>query len=303
MEHRGPQLPLTRPVRHGWWLHGLLLVLTFLSLSLAGGFYWEGLARELGSLADLFDPRLLVRVLSAGTPYALCVLAILGSHEMGHYVACRRHGIAATLPYFIPGPPFIGTFGAVIRIRGRIPDRSALFDIAAAGPLCGLVVALPILALGLLRAPAWLPDPEQGASVALGEPLLMSWLSRWLARGESIEATSLIGAGWAGLLVTSLNLFPVGQLDGGHAAYAVSRRLHGWLSRATLVLLGGLVAAQGWRGRLPAYLAWLAILFWMRDRHPALLDESRPLGRGRRIVALLLAAAFALTLILEPLAF
>jgi len=286
----------------GWRFQAVLLLATLGSLSFAGGLYWEGLGGDVHDATDLLDARLIGRILVAGMPYALSLLAILGAHELGHYVACRRWGIPATLPFFIPGPPFIGTFGAVIRIRGPIPDRRALFDVAAAGPLAGLIVAVPILAVGLVRAPHWEPDPAR-ASVELGEPLLMAWLSHWLARGESIQATSLVGAAWAGLLITSLNLFPVGQLDGGHAAYAVSRRLHRWLSRATLLFLAGLVAVQWISGRMPAYVVWLAILSWMRDRHPRLLDETAPLGPGRRIVAAFLAMLFVATLILEPLAF
>jgi membrane-associated protease RseP (regulator of RpoE activity) len=283
-------------------VHIGLLVLTFFSLALAGGLHWEGVAAEARSLGELLRPALLGHALLSGIPYALYVLAILGSHEMGHYLACRWYGIPVTLPFFIPGPPFIGTFGALIRIRGRIPDRRALFDVAAAGPLCGFAVALPITALGLWRAQLWV-SPETGGAEQLGEPLSMTLLAALLGREGILQVNSLIGAGWVGMLVTSLNLFPAGQLDGGHAAYALSRPLHRRLSRASLIAVLALILAQILLGQTPAYVVWFLVLLWMRDRHPVLLDETEPLGRGRRLVALLLALIFVLSFILQPISY
>jgi membrane-associated protease RseP (regulator of RpoE activity) len=278
-----------------------LLVLTAASLAVAGGFFWEGAGAELRSAWELFDPRFLARCAARGWPYAAWVIAILGSHEMGHWLACRYYGIPATLPFFLPGPPPIGSFGAVIRIRGAIPHRRALFDVAAAGPIAGFVVAIPVLAVGLHRARP-VADAAVEAGGQLGSPLLLEAIHRVLVDQPNLEVNGWIGAGWVGLLVTSLNLFPVGQLDGGHAAYALSRRLHRAVSRATLVAFAGLLLAQAWLYRqLPAYFVWFAILAWMRDRHPALVDESEPLSVGRKIVAVVLLAIFVLSFMPVPL--
>jgi membrane-associated protease RseP (regulator of RpoE activity) len=287
-----------RPPRSRPGLHLALLAATALSAAYAGGAFWLGM---LTRLSDLFDPGVITRTIAAGLPYAFWVLLILGAHEMGHYLACRRYGIPATLPFFIPGPPPLGSFGAVIRIRGAIPDRKALFDVAAAGPLAGFAIALPLLLWGLFTAEP-LPGPPGGEGTYLGPPVLV-WLIRWFVHDPgAIQVSSAFGAGWVGMLVTSLNLFPVGQLDGGHAAYAVSRRLHALLARLTLgvmfllLLYHVLVIRQA-----PAYLVWFALLLWMRDRHPRLQDETSPLGPGRKIVALLLLLIFLLSFIPIPL--
>jgi membrane-associated protease RseP (regulator of RpoE activity) len=264
---------------------------------------WEVTDPPVFSLFELLDPGTLYRVLATGAPYAFWVLAILGAHEMGHYLACRRYGIPATLPFFLPGVPPLGSFGAVIRVRGPIPHRRALFDMAAAGPIAGFVVTLPVLVLGVARAQPFvsLPGADPGGAVRLGEPVLLSLLQRCMSEPGELAVNSWIGAGWVGLLVTSLNLFPVGQLDGGHAAYAISRRTHRILAYGTLVALFGVVVAQLVVFRqFPFYVVWFAVLLWMRDRHPRLRDECTPLGPGRKLVAGLLVVIFALSFLLVP---
>lgn len=287
-----------RPPRSRPGLHLALLAATTLSAAYAGGAFWLGM---LSDWSDLFDPALIARTIAAGLPYAFWVLLILGAHEMGHYLACRRYGIPATLPFFIPGPPPLGSFGAVIRIRGAIPDRKALFDVAAAGPLAGFAIALPLLLWGFFTAEQ-LPGPPGGDGTYLGPPVVLSLVRRFVVDPGSIQVGSAFGAGWVGMLVTSLNLFPVGQLDGGHAAYAVSRRLHALLARLTLGVMFALVLYHVFVIRqAPAYLVWFAVLLWMRDRHPRLRDETSPLGPGRKIVALLLLLIFLLSFIPIPL--
>jgi len=284
-------------------IHVVLAVATFATLGVAGGMVWEPTEPPIFSLLELLDPVRLLDTFLSGVPYAVWVLAILGAHEMGHYVACRLYGIPATLPFFLPGIPPLGSFGAVIRIRGPIPDRRALFDVAAAGPIAGFAVTLPVLVFGVLQAQPFVPSPgvDPGSAVKLGEPVLLSLLQRFMSEPGELAVNAWIGAGWVGLLVTSLNLFPVGQLDGGHAAYAWSRRMHTVLARATLVALLGVVVAQIVVFRqFPFYVVWLAILLWMRDRHPRLFDEATPLGAGRKVVAVLLAIIFALSFILVP---
>ena len=164
-------------------------------------------------------------------------------------------------------------------------------------------MALPVLVVGLLQAEPFVREPGEDSSdtFLLGEPVALAMAARLLSLESDLQVNSLIGAGWVGLLVTSLNLFPVGQLDGGHATYALSRRLHRRLTGATLVLLLGVVMIQVVMFlQFPPYLIWFAILLWMRDRHPTLLDESTPLGAGRTIVALALAVIFVLSFTLMP---
>ena len=286
------------------WIHAALLPATLLTLAFAGGIVWEEAATvtelERG-WAVLADPAFHVRMLLAGLPYALWVLAILGSHELGHYFACRYYGIRATLPFFLPGIPPIGSFGAVIRIRSPIPHRRALFDVAAAGPIAGFVLALPALLIGFALAEPAPPGSLDGDGVAFGPPLALRLLGPLLREGP-VRINHLIGAGWVGMLVTSLNLFPVGQLDGGHAVYAISRRLHRWVARFTIVGVLGLIVYQAVALRqVPAYVLWFVILLWMRDRHPRLLDErDGGLGLGRLSVALLLLGMLILSFIPVP---
>jgi membrane-associated protease RseP (regulator of RpoE activity) len=220
---------------------------------------------------------------------------------MGHYIACRRDPMPATLPFFIPGVPPFGTFGAVIRIRGVIPDRRALFDVAAAGPLAGFAVSLPILVWGLLHATP-LPPAQAGGAMYFGSPLLSMALEKLFFGGADLSVGSVYIAGWFGMLVTSMNLFPVGQLDGGHAVYALSGRLHRLLARSTLVAVIVLVVVQTVLYRtLSAYTLWCVVLLLMRDRHPKLADEDLPLGRGRRLGVALLLLLFVVSFIPVPL--
>ena len=268
------------------WRHVLLFLLTAITTAGAGAVSWGSSASGVSSAPD---------VLGSALTYAFWTLLILGSHEMGHYLACRYYRIPATLPFFIPGPPIlIGTFGALIRIRGIIPHRRALFDVAAAGPIAGFIVAFPVLIAGLLRAePVEMPVEESG--LFLGPPVISAVLVRLLLPDAigMLEVGPVYGAGWVGMLVTSLNLFPVGQLDGGHVAYAFSRRLHRILALLTLGLLLGLMIFQMvFVSSPPAYLLWFMILLWMRDRHPRLADETLSIGPGRRLVALLLLLVF-----------
>jgi len=222
-----------------------MLPVTACTLALAGGYWWAADAEALEAASRISGWQVLKQMLVDGAPYAFWVLVILGSHEMGHYLACRYHRIPATLPFFIPGPPPIGSFGAVIRIRGAIPNRKALFDVAAAGPIAGFVVALPVLTWGLLTAQPFVATPgaDAGFQAHIGPPVALVLLQSLLPQG-AIESNALLGAGWVGMLVTSLNLFPVGQLDGGHAAYALGRGVHRLASRLTLVALLLLIASS-----------------------------------------------------------
>lgn len=288
------------PRRPRRWLHAVLFGATLVTATIAGSWFWEA-APDTGDagVASLFRPDVLVR----GLPYALLLLAILGAHEMGHYLACRRYGVPASLPYFIPGIPLlVGTFGAVIRIRGPIPNRRALFDIAAAGPIAGFLVALPVLALGVARATV-VPHVDDPHGMFLGPPLISSLFERLLYGDADLQVGSIYGAAWVGMLVTSMNLFPAGQLDGGHAVFAIAPRIHRVVSWVTIAAVATLVVSQTViTKRASAYTLWLGILLVLRGRHPRLVDESAPLGRGRVAVAILLALIFVATFIPVPLA-
>ena len=286
-----PRLPSRRS---GWRLSFTLLAITFLTTLITGVAFEAGARRieNLGLLDLIGDPATLL----LGLPYALGLLGILGCHEMGHYVACRRYGIDATPPYFLPSPPamLFGTFGAFIRIRAPITDRKALFDVGVAGPLAGMAVAVPVMIAGILGS-TWQPDIPEAGGLYLGDCLAIRILSSWLvppppeAEGYVLAFGSVAMAGWVGFLATALNLLPVGQLDGGHIAYAVSPRLHRWLSRLCMVcfVILGLVINESW-------LFWATVLVFLSPRHPALVDEHRRLAPGR----IVLAAAAAVVLIL-----
>lgn len=263
--------PIPSPPKERRWLHALLFAATALSTTLAGLWWEPDLAGAIG--------------------FAVAVLAIMTSHEMGHYLACRYYGIPVSLPYFVPGVPPFGTFGAVIRIRGAIPNRKALFDVAAAGPLAGFAVALVVMALGLHGAR---PVETNGEGTSLGSPLIALALERLFAPpAKDLEVGGLYAAGLFGMLLTSLNLFPVGQLDGGHTVYAVFRRWHRTLSYATIGLLVSFSAYQGIAlHAFPQYTVWVVVLIVLRDRHPRLLDETSGLGRARPLIALLLLVIF-----------
>jgi len=237
--------------------------------------------------------------LAGGPLLALGLLSILVAHEMGHYVACRLYGVDATLPFFIPFPTMVGTLGAFIRIRGPIPHRRALFDIGIAGPLAGFAVCVPVLVLGVLEA-SWAPITNGGQGPNyLGEPLLFEWAVQ-LLRGPAPEGMTLaIGplglAAWFGLLVTALNMMPVGQLDGGHVTFALWPRYAQLISRAGLVVCLLLLYLR------PTWLVW-TILLWLLGRrpHPPTLVNTLPTGRARLYVGLLGFAVFAVCFTPNP---
>lgn len=282
------------------WLNGLLFVLTVLTTWLAGLFFAASfLSAEGATGPSLLDPR----VVGLGFLYALALMTILTGHELGHYLTCRRYGVPATYPYFLPGPPFLGTFGAFIRMRP--PQlRRHLFDIGANGPLTGFVLALLALVIGLAFSKVG-PVPVTPDTITFGEPLLFRLLSS-LFFGPIPEGSSLIlhpvgFAGWVGLLVTAINLVPLGQLDGGHVAYALLGRRALLLSR----IMVGFLVVMG----LFFHLTWLilaAVLLIfefrskMRLRHPPVVDENAPLGTKRTILSVVIVLVFILSFIPDP---
>jgi membrane-associated protease RseP (regulator of RpoE activity) len=224
-----------------------------------------------------------------GLPFAATLLAILFVHEMGHYLTARRYGVEVTLPYFIPAPTLLGTFGAFIRIRSPMTDRRALVAIGAAGPIAGFLVALPAVWIGVATSQVG-PVPD-GAALELGESLLLSAVVRSvhgpMPEGYDLLLGSVGLAAWAGILVTALNLLPIGQLDGGHVAYGLLGRSSRWVGLATVAAM--LVLSRWWSG----WIVWciLPIIFGLR--HPPPVDPHRPLDPWHRwvgIVAFILLA-------------
>ena len=241
-----------------------------------------------------------------GVKFAASLLSILLAHEAGHYVACRLYGVDATLPFFIPmPPPFIaGTLGAFIKIRSPIPSRRALFDIGVAGPLAGFFVLIPVACAGLLTSQPAPPLPAEGV-IIFNDPLLLRLLAVPLGVRDlaGIAANPFYMAAWIGLLVTSLNLLPVGQLDGGHAVYAVlGRRVHKYAGRLAFLSMLAL-APLGWLWHgVPSGFLYVVLLFIMlRLPHPQPLDDTDALGTARKAVALVTLLVFALSFVPFPL--
>jgi membrane-associated protease RseP (regulator of RpoE activity) len=220
------------------------------------------------------------------------VLGILTAHEFGHYFAAKYHRVPATLPYFMPFPLSpLGTLGAVIRMSPYIPTRRALFDIAAAGPIAGLVVALPVSFVGIyLSQQVRLTGQE---SMILGDTLLfraMEWVV-FGARGENVDLMlhPAAFAGWVGLFVTALNLLPISQLDGGHINYALFGRKSRLVAIFAFVALLAMTVIQGFH-----YSVILVLLWFMGLTHPPTLNDAVGLDRRRRMLGILLAVVFVL---------
>ena len=230
--------------------------------------------------------------LAVSPMYSACLISILTAHEFGHYLAARYHGVPATLPYFIPSPLLFGTMGAVIRMSPVIPNRRALFDIAAAGPLGGVVLAIPISFGGMLLSER-IPLDENSVGIMLGDPLLFQLFER-LIHGPGAEDMVVLlhdvgFAGWVGLFVTALNLIPVGQLDGGHISYAVFGHRSLIVGRTSFVVLFAVCLWYDF-----AYIGFLILLLFLGLRHGPTMDDNLPLDRPRQRLALVLLAVFAL---------
>lgn len=270
----------------------------------------------------------IVAVISNGWPFAVSILAILGAHEFGHYLVGRYHGAQVTLPYFIPFPSLLGTLGAFINMKGPPKNRKILLDIGVAGPLAGLIVAIPILLLGLSLSKLSPIQVDPGQAVQLEGNSILYLLAKFVVFGQLLPApvsydgvepifywlryfftstplprggldvsiNSVAWAGWAGLLVTAMNLIPAGQLDGGHMLYVLfgrnrAQRVYPFIL-GTLLVLG--IFWTGW-------LLWAAIIFFLGRSYAEPLDEITPLDDRRRALAVLALIVFLLTFSPVPL--
>ena len=297
-----PSNPLSlkdRPAR--LWLHVLLLIATLVTCSAAGARLAVNF--EAGKPAFVVESDLLDWILPYqepsrlfdGLPFAIALLGILMAHEMGHYLACRHYRLDATLPFFLPGPSLIGTFGAFIRIRSAIFSRRTLFDVGVAGPIAGFVVLVPILLIGLQMSRV-VPGVADRGDLVFGTPLLLSLLEVLYFPGvptSDIYLHPIARAAWVGIFATALNLLPIGQLDGGHIIYALFGQKH---KKLTMVALGALIPL----GFLywPWWI-WAVVLFFLGRRHPYIFDDE-PLGTVRYILAIAAMLIFFLSFMPAP---
>jgi membrane-associated protease RseP (regulator of RpoE activity) len=315
-----------RPSLGTWLRHLGLLLVTFVTTTVAGVLEPFGRIRifpELDSMPEmgfgetisvlpfmyasligetvnalLSDPAFFLEGLSFSIP----LLFILVSHEMGHYLMCRRYGVVSTLPFFLPVPPLIGpagTFGAFIKIKSPLPSRKAAFDIGVAGPIAGFIAIIPISIIGLLRMERIPSEAGMAGYEGLyfSDPLLTHLVGAVIGVDPSTGFMNpFLAAAWLGLLVTSLNLIPSGQLDGGHAIYSVfGSRAHYWTGRiAFLVMI--MFSVVGWiLYSVPGAILFTILLgFMMRVRHPSPIDDS-PLDRRRLVIAAMTLVVFLLS--------
>lgn len=236
-------------------------------------------------------------MLWTGAPYALTALAILLAHELGHYFTCRYYHIDATYPYFIPAPTVVGTWGAFIQIRSPLVTRQELFDVGISGPIAGFVVAIPMLLMAAWQAGSRVA-PIPGNMLVIGHPLAISLLAKLFHPGIRISQLALTpvgGAVWVGLLVTALNLLPMGQLDGGHIFYAVFGPAHRYASLCFFIALipMGYFFWPGW-------WVWAVLMIFIGLRHPAPVIDDLPLDRRRKLIAVAALAMLILCFTFTP---
>ncbi len=245
------------------------------------------------------NPQEAARLALVGAPFSLTLLAILGVHEFGHYAAARWHRVTATLPYFIPMPlGGLGTLGAFISVRSPMKNRTVLFDIGLAGPLAGFVVAVPLLVVGIL-----LSEPASGVGPGLtqrvlGSSVLVRVIGDFFSSalpGQTLALHPVYFAAWLGLLLTGINLLPIGQLDGGHVAYALFGRAAHHVARGAflLLLVAGLTLSNTW-------LIWALFALFGGLHHPPPLNDIVPLDGARRLVGLSTIGLFFLTIVPVP---
>ncbi len=284
LRERGGQtvlLLVPRPPAGQWSVRtSLLLLLATMATTFYAGYLQS---QALVAAGFLRDP------IAGGAAFSLSVLFILGCHEMGHKLVAVRRGIDASLPYFLPMLPPIGTMGAVIVTKTPAPNRDSLMDLAAAGPIAGFIAAIPVLVYGTTRSFVVEAPERLGQLISIPDPLLIQGMVRLFLDpppGAVVLGHPVLFAGWIGLIVTSINLLPAGMLDGGHAVRAaLGPRPHGVLSYAAVAL----AVFMGF------YPMALLILLLARRGHPGPLDDISPLGASRRAVGLALVVVFVLS--------
>jgi len=279
------------------WINILLLILTLITTIITGSILVQGNydVWNMPNAMDVFKPESLLK---GALFFALPLMSILIVHEMGHYYISKKHGIKTSLPFFMPLPPImsinIGTLGALISSRDPMPNKKALFDVGIAGPLAGFLVAIPITAIGIATAKV-VPIPKEVpvGEITFGSSLLINGLTSMihnLPGGYTIEMNPLLFAGWVGLLITSINLLPAGQLDGGHifrAVFGEKQKYIGWVAIIIMVFTGWLFFA-------------IIIIFLMGMMHPPPLNDDTELDVKRKLLFILVIVILVLCYIPEP---
>ena len=265
------------------WINLLLFIATIFTTLWAGSLHQGG-----NPFRNPFD-------LLLGIPFSISILLILGCHELGHYFTCKRFGVDATLPYFLPVPnPLLGTMGAVIRIRSIIPNRKALMWVGASGPIVGFILAIPVTIIGLKLSTVTVL--KEG--IGLGSSIMFWFLSKLvyphIPPGYDISLHSVAFAGWIGFFVTAMNLLPLGQLDGGHIIYALFKDYRKYITMGMI----GFLAFLGFSW--PGWWFWVALILILGMRHSRTQDEIMPLKKREKILALFALSVFILSFIPVP---
>jgi len=268
------------------YLNIILFILTFIS-TLAVGAMHEG-------INVLEEPLKIYR----GFPFSFTLLTILLAHEFSHYIASKKHSIEASLPYFIPAPTLFGTFGAVIKMKSPITTKNALIDIGASGPIAGFIISVIATIIGLFFSKI-MPVHDTNNLIALGDSLLFKALTKVILGTVPDKSDVFLHpvalAGWIGFFVTSINLIPVGQLDGGHILYALIGEKHSTFSK----LLIGVMFIMGfffWEG----WIIWGVLLIILGFKHPPIVYSAMPLDPKRKIIGWISLAIFVLTFMPVP---
>lgn len=267
-------------------LHVLLFILTSMTTLMAG------------ALMQGIVPWEKPEKIYLGFPFSISIMTILIAHELSHYFISRRHNVSVTLPYFIPAPSMIGTFGAIIKMSPPIYDKRSLIDIGAAGPIGGFIVAVAATIIGLNYS-VIIPAGLARGGFSLGDSILFLFLSKLIFHLDPAKNDILLHpiafAGWIGLFITSINLLPVGQLDGGHIAYAVFGEKHRWITTLVIIVLFilGLTYWEGW-------MLWAVLLTLIGRSHPPVLYPGIPLDRKRKLIGVLSFLIFVITFIPLP---
>ncbi|MGD8978938.1 MAG: site-2 protease family protein [candidate division WOR-3 bacterium] len=272
--------------RPKYWLNLLLFVATILSTIFAGSLNSGG--NPFTNFSDIW----------LGIPFSVSIMAILTCHELGHYFTSRKEGLITTLPYFIPVPfHFLGTFGAVIRMKSIVPSRKTLLKVGMSGPIAGFLVAVPVSIIGIyLSEVSAVPDTP--GLLRLGDSLLFSLIARVfhpdIPQGFDLLLHPVAFAGWIGLLVTAMNLIPIGQLDGGHVIYSLFLKKRRYLY---IPLFGALIGLGFlWAG----WLIWVVIAFFIARKDPVIQDTLTPLSTREKLYAVFPLLILALTFVPQP---
>jgi len=277
-----------KPASERWWINVVLALATGITTMVVG------------SLMFGADPISKPSEVLKGIPFTIAIMTVLGAHEAGHYIVARKHGMHTSLPYFIPFPSMIGTMGAIIKHRGPIPNRKALFDVGVSGPLIGLFVSIVVAAIGLLQPPVQIPE---GFQIKLGIPPLFELISFFIPISETQAIHPVAFAGWVGMLITGLNLIPAGQLDGGHVLRAMLGEKASRVSTFMpfILITIGFYVTYFLKSDGFLWVLWgLFLSFFASAGHPKPLNDDLKIGKGRMVLGVITFILGLLSITLVP---